>query len=162
MNIERLVSVIRSLAQLDSNDSQRGVENLAGLVWASAGMDTVANQPYARDFTHACGNYLRTYQAQIASDRAQGIVICLYTEGIVKTTQFPCPNDWNKLLCAAASEIYTAYGEAHNKNGSRFRVVLGDGTVPPPTPASDNQALDSLMGKGKRKAPRSSMKGGSK
>ena len=172
MNIEKLVSVIRSLAQLDSHDSQRGVENLAGLVWAAAGMDTVANQPYARDFRNYCCNYLRTYQAQIASDKAQGIVICLYTDGIVKTTQFPSPTDWDKCLCAAASEIYTAYGEAHNKNGSRFRVVLGDGTVPPPTPASDAKVLDTLMGAGftngtgawasKPKTPRSSKKGGSK
>lgn len=173
MNIERLVSVIRSLAQLDSHDSQRGVENLALLAWSAAGMDWVANQPHARDFRTACGNYLRTYQAQLASDRAQGIVICLYTDGIVKTTQFPSPTDWNKLLCAAAADIYTAYGEAHNANGSRFGIVFGDETVPPPTPATNNQALDTLMGKGftngtgawaagNLKAPRSTKKGGIK
>lgn len=172
MNIERLVSVIRSLAQLDRNTSHLAVTELSGLMWATAGMDTVANARYSHDFRNACGNYLRTYQAQLASDAAQGYVICLYTDGIVKTTQFPSPTDWDKCLCAAAADIYTAYGEAHNKNGSRFRPVLGDKAVPPPTPASDNQALDTLMGKGftdgtgawasKRKTPRSSAKGGGK
>jgi len=173
MKIERLISVIRSLAQLDRNDSHMAVTELSGLMWATAGMDTVANAQYAHDFRNACGNYLRTYQAQLASDAAQGYVICLYTDGIVKTTQFPSPTDWDKCLCSAASDIYAAYGEAHNKNGSRYRPALGGGTVPPPTPASDTQVLDTLMGAGftngtgawaagNLKAPRSTKKEGSK
>lgn len=169
MNIERLVSVIRSLAQLDRNTSHLAVTELSGLMWATAGMDTVANARYTHDFRNACGNYLRTYQAQLASDAAQGYVICLYTDGIVKTTQFPSATDWEECLCAAAADIYTAYGEAHNKNGSRFRPVLGDKAVPPP---DGKPVLDTLMGAGftngtgawasKRKTPRSSAKGGSK
>jgi hypothetical protein len=169
MNIERLVSVIRSLAQLDNGEALRGVENLAGLAWAAAGMDTVANQPYARDFNYACGNYMRTYQAQLASDRARSIAYSLYTDRTVTPSQFPTMEDWDKCLCAAAADIYTAYGEAHNKNGSRFRPVLGDKAVPPP---DGKPVLDTLMGEGftngtgawasKRKIPRSSAKGGSK
>ena len=146
MNIEKLVSVIRSLAQLDSHDSQRGVENLASLMWVTAGMDTVANHRYARDFNNACGNYLRTYQAQLASDRARSISYSLYTDLIVKPEQFPSVEDWDRCLCAAAADIYTAYGEAHNKNGSRYRPILGNGTVPPKDAAKQ---LTSKKGGGK-------------
>jgi len=117
MKIERLISVIRSLAHLDRNDSHMAVTELSGLIWATAGMDTVANAPYSHDFRNACGNYLRTYQAQMASNDAQGFVMCLYTEGILNPTQFPSSADWDKCLSAAAADIYAAYGEAHNKNG---------------------------------------------
>jgi hypothetical protein len=173
MKIEKLISVIRSLAQLDRNDSHMAVTELAGLVWATAGMDTAANARYAHDFRNACGNYLRTYQAQLASDAAQGYVICLYTDGIVKTTQFPSPTDWDKCLCAAAADIYTAYGECVNENGTGSRQLTGRAAkVATKDSASDTQILDTLMGKGftngtgawasKRKTPRSSAKGGIK
>ena len=125
MNIEKMVCVIRSLAQLDSYDSQCGVTNLIQLVWQAEGLSRTENQKYFRDFDHACTRYLRTYQAQLASDKAQGIVICLYTEGIVTTTQFPSPTDWDKLLCSAASDIYAAYGECVNENGTGSRQLTG-------------------------------------
>jgi hypothetical protein len=169
MNIEKLVCVIRSLAQLDSYDSQCGVLNLAQLAWQSEGLHKTGEVKYWRDFERACTCYLRTYQAQLASDKAQGIVICLYTDGIIKTTQFPSPTDWDKCLSAAAADIYTAYGECVNENGTGSRQLTGRAAKDSP---SDNQVLDTLMGAGftngtgawasKRKTPRSSAKGGSK
>ena len=44
MNIEKMVCVFRSLAQLDSYDSQCGVTNLIQLVWQAEGLSRTENQ----------------------------------------------------------------------------------------------------------------------
>jgi hypothetical protein len=114
MKIEQLVSVIRSLAQLDHQDSNNAVEQLTNLVWSAEGLNTIANKNYFREFNYACNQYLRTYQAQVASDKARSIMHSLYTDSAVTVEQFPTPAEWDALLCTAAANIYTAYGECCN------------------------------------------------
>jgi hypothetical protein len=109
MKIEQLVSVIRSLAQLDNQDSNNAVEQLAKLVWNAENLDTINHKGWFREFNYACNQYLRTYQAQVASDKARSILHSLYTDLAVTVEQFPAPAEWDALLETAESNIGAAY-----------------------------------------------------
>lgn len=111
MKIDQLVSVIRSLAQLDNQDSNNAVEQLANLVWSAEGLNTISNKGFFREFNYACNQYLRTCQAQVASDKARSILHCLYTDLAVTVEQFPAPAEWDALLEIAKTRIADAYTE---------------------------------------------------
>jgi hypothetical protein len=125
MNIEKLVSVIRSLAQLDSYDSTSGVLNLAQLVWQAEGLIRTEDQKYWRKFDNACRNYLRVYQTQIASNKAQLLAGCLSVETPLPPDQFPMDWQWDECLSTAAADIYAAYIECLKENGTGSRQLTG-------------------------------------